>query len=676
MKRTNVFYIGILRLVLLAGIALLSPHVAQGQEKEDSITKKTHRIAEVVVTAESAQQQVKSSSPLQMLSRKQIQQQGITDIADALRRLSGVNIKDYGGAGGMKTISVRSLGAKHTAVVYDGVTLSDCQSGQIDLSRFSIDDIQQISLTIGDNEDIFVPARTIASAAALKLQSVVPDFSERDNHFTGQIQAGSFGMVSPFVRYEQKINDKISTSAIGEFMRADNLYPFTLVNGNYISKERRENNSLQTYRGELNLYARPNTRSSLNGKVYYYDTDQQLPGAVILYNAHSREKLRERNFFSQMNYRTYWENNLSLLLNGKFNWSSSHYHDEGGKYPGGELNDRYFQREYYASGALLYTPSQHWNVAYAADYIYNNLNANTPYNTSPYRHSILQTATLRYQSSSVTAVALLLASVYLNGAKTGDGAKNHQKLSPSLSVSYKPWADRHFYLRASYKDIFRVATFSENYFDRMGSRDLRPEKAQQYNIGITCQATAGQQRTAFSLTLDGYYNKVKDKIVAMPYNMFIWNMINLGKVDIWGVDANINSSIEIRDSYSLIFAGNYTYQHAVDKTDKEVVYYKHQIAYTPRHSAGASLAFENPFLNLSFHATGASKRYVASENSPENRIPGYMEYGLSVYRSLKVKKLTYNLRGDIINLGNKQYEIVKSYPMPGRSYKLTCSINF
>lgn len=147
-------------------------------------------------------------------------------------------------------------------------------------------------------------------------------------------------------------------------------------------------------------------------------------------------------------------------------------------------------------------------------------------------------------------------------------------------------------------------------------------------------------------------------------------------MDIWGVDANINSSIEIRDSYSLIFAGNYTYQHAVDKTDKEVVYYKHQIAYTPRHSAGASLAFENPFLNLSFHATGASKRYVASENSPENRIPGYMEYGLSVYRSLKVKKLTYSLRGDIINLGNKQYEIVKSYPMPGRSYKLTCSINF
>ena len=73
-----------------------------------------------------------------------------------------------------------------------------------------------------------------------------------------------------------------------------------------------------------------------------------------------------------------------------------------------------------------------------------------------------------------------------------------------------------------------MATFSENNLDRMGSRDLRPEKAQQYNIGITYQNNFTSWLPAISLTLDGYYNKVKDKIVAMPYNMFIWNMVNLG----------------------------------------------------------------------------------------------------------------------------------------------------
>ena len=191
---------------------ILSSEVTHALEKEDTIINKMHYISDVIVTAERTKQQVKSISPFQQLNKKQLQQQGITDIADALRRFSGVNIKDFGGAGGMKTISVRSLGAKHTAVVYDGVTLSDCQSGQIDLSRFSIDNIQQISLTIGDNEDIFVPARRVASAAALKLQSISPDFSNKKNHLTGQIKTGSFGMINPLIRYEQKFNEKISAS--------------------------------------------------------------------------------------------------------------------------------------------------------------------------------------------------------------------------------------------------------------------------------------------------------------------------------------------------------------------------------------------------------------------------------------------------------------------------------
>lgn len=44
-------------------------------------------------------------------------------------------------------------------------------------------------------------------------------------------------MINPLIRYEQKFNEKISASTTGEFMRADNLYPFTLVNGDYVSKE-------------------------------------------------------------------------------------------------------------------------------------------------------------------------------------------------------------------------------------------------------------------------------------------------------------------------------------------------------------------------------------------------------------------------------------------------------
>ena len=407
---------------------------AQMTEK-DTIAGKVHQIEEVTVNASSNARKVSSTAPMQVLSRDQLRQQGVTDITDALRRFSGVNVKDYGGAGGMKTVSVRSLGSQHTSVAYDGITITDCQSGQIDLSRFSLDNIKSLSLTVGDNDDIFLPARTVASAASLRLQTLLPELSEKDSRLKAEIKAGAFGMVNSFLRYDRRLSGKVSMSLSGDFMRADNLYPFTLVNGKYVSEERRDNNYIENYRGEWNMYVRPNVRSVLDGKVYYYDSFRELPGPVILYNNTSDEELSERNFFSQLHYQTYWENNLSLQINGKFNWAYSHYHDEGAEFPGGEMNNLYYQREYYGSAALLYTPLDAWAFSYAADYSFNNLSTNAASGVKPYRHTVLQTLTARYRTPHVTVTALMLGSLYMNGAKKGESAVNAHRFSPSFSFS-------------------------------------------------------------------------------------------------------------------------------------------------------------------------------------------------------------------------------------------------
>jgi hypothetical protein len=42
--------------------------------------------------------------------------------------------------------------------------------------------------------------------------------------------------------------------------------------------------------------------------------------------------------------------------------------------------------------------------------------------------------------------------------------------------------------------------------------------------------TEFSHRMDFEATLDAYINNVKDKIVAVPYNMFVWTHINVGKV--------------------------------------------------------------------------------------------------------------------------------------------------
>ena len=54
--------------------------------------------------------------PAQTLSGEQLERLNSQSVADALRYFSGVQIKDYGGIGGLKTINIRSMGSQHVGV--------------------------------------------------------------------------------------------------------------------------------------------------------------------------------------------------------------------------------------------------------------------------------------------------------------------------------------------------------------------------------------------------------------------------------------------------------------------------------------------------------------------------------------------------------------------------------
>lgn len=48
--------------------------------------------------------------PAQILSGEKLQRLNSHSVSDALRYFSGVQIKDYGGIGGLKTVNIRSMG--------------------------------------------------------------------------------------------------------------------------------------------------------------------------------------------------------------------------------------------------------------------------------------------------------------------------------------------------------------------------------------------------------------------------------------------------------------------------------------------------------------------------------------------------------------------------------------
>ena len=627
--------------ICLTGIFLCVP-VLHAQQIDTTVY---HQLKGVEVVEKARPSTTREATPLQVMDRSGIERLGIQDLSEAVKRFSGATVKDYGGIGGLKTVSVRSLGAQHTAVSYDGVTITDAQSGQVDISRFSLESVKTRK----------------------------PVFEGKPMNFQAKAKGGSFGLFNPMLRYEQKISNRFSASLHADWLSAKGEYPFTLVNGDVVTEEKRKNSDIQALRLEGNLYGDLGKVGALTGKVYYYDSERGLPGSVILYSNSNRERLWNNNFFTQLQYSNKLTDNLSLQAHAKYNYSFSKYRDVSNKYSGGKQEDLNTQEEYYGSVGVLYSPWKNFSTSLTTDLAHNMLDNNFMNAPQPKRLTSLSVLSAQYKNSMFTATASLLGTYMTDKVKAGDKPADRKRLSPAVSVSLRPFPDNAFRVRASYKDIFRVPTFTDLYYLRMGNTNLQPEKATQYNLGLTWSGEAGNLFRYLSFSADGYYTKVKDKIVAIP-TMYIWKMMNMGEVDIKGLDVNFSSETSLPAKMTLLLSATYSFQKAIDITDPDAKNYKDQIPYTPKHSGNASLTLENPWVNVSYSLTAAGDRYALPQNIESNLIAGYVEQGISLNREFAVKKCKLRLQGEVINLGDKTYDINQYYPMPGRSWRLSVSI--
>lgn len=638
----------------------------QAQQVTDTITGKTHDIPEVAVKARRVPPSFSASIPLQQMNKTDLERLGISEVADAIRHFSGVSVKDYGGIGGLKTVSVRSLGAQHTAVSYDGVAVSDCQSGQVDISRFSLDNVSELTLNIGQSDNIYQTARMFASAGALSIETARPDFSEQPFQLFANLKTGSYGLANPSLLYAQKLTDRLSISAYADYLRADGNYSFKLKNGNQEIDSKRNNSDIETYRAEVNAYATLSDRQDLKAKFYLFDSERGLPSGVIYDNPYAAERLYDRNYFGQLKYENRFSHQWKLQTSGKFNYSwNRHYNNEAS----GITDYRYRQTEAYLSATLWHSPAEGLSFSLAQDFAYNYLSATFPQCQYPKRYTYLTAVATHYKNEHFSATASLLNTYITEEVRNGEASANRKRLSPAVSLSWKPF-DLGLRFRASYKDMFRNPTFNDQYYQIVGNTHLKPESGHQFNVGTTFTASSLGILDYLNLSVDAYYGRLKNKIAAVP-TMFIWKMMNIGKAETIGIDVNLAIEKELTRNYKLYLTGAYSFMQAEDISDRNSKYWRNQLIYTPKHSGSSSLTLENPYVNITYHLTYASERYTMSQNMAEYRIKPYTDHGVSLSHSFAWKKQSLRIQVDALNLSNKNYEIVRFYPMPGRNYKLT-----
>ena len=662
--------------VWMLWVFCLLPSSVYAQVAKDSIHGDIQHLDAVTVTARRMPAKISSATSVQVFRKEDLKNLGLQNMGDAVKRFAGTNVRDYGGIGGIKTVSVRNLGAAHTAVSYDGVAISNTQAGQIDIGRFSLDNVSTLSLAIGHDDNMLQSARLFASAGVLNIETEKPRFEDGQKRFTQiQMRGGSFGYFTPALRHWQSLGERTRLSVDANYQRADGEYPFELKNGQLITEEKRINTDIESIQGEANLFHTFQDDSELNVKTYYFHSQRGLPGAVILYNKESDERLWDDNFFAQARYKKVFNPQWTLQAQGKYNYSWNKYEDKGAEYVGGKQTDTNRQKEYYLSASVLYQPAKGWSLSLSQDGFINKLHTNGTNSPEPTRYSSLTALNIRYQQNRWKVSGTLVGTYITEEVKAGNTPEDRKRLSPTLSASWQPWEGEQLFLRAMYKNTFRVPTFSDLYYLRVGNTNLRPEKATEYTLGVTWSGTPFDFTDFVSLTVDGYYNKVEDKIIAFP-STYVWKMQNYGEVDITGIDVTLATAIPLAEKVSMNLSGNYSWQKAIDVTNPEAKNYKHQLPYTPEHNGNVSATFEMPWVNVGYTVTMVGKRYYLAQNIPANEIEGYNEHTATLWREFKFKKCGLRLQAEVINLTDAQYDVIKYYPMPGRSWRITGIFNF
>ena len=647
-----------------------------GQQPQRSRFDSIQHVDEVVVTSRYNHKEV---IPSQTLTGEQLEKLSSNSVADALRYFSGLQLKDYGGVGGIKTVNIRSMGTNHLGISYDGVELGNAQNGQIDLGQFSLDNVEEITLFNGQKSAILQPASDFGHAGAIYIRTRAPRFEEGKNYnLRFKAKYGSSDLFRFSALWEQRLSQRVSSSLSAEVLTASGKYKFRYLRKKqdgsvaYDTTATRQNGDIWAVRAEGNLHGMIN-EGFWKLKVYTYHSERGIPGAIVNNVWRRGERQWDHNTFTQARFQKSIGEKFTTQAVAKYAYYNTRYVNRDPSQL--QVDNTYKQQEFYFSTSNVYELLSWWSASLSYDLRWNKLDADMRQFANPQRwsHYLALATALNFERFKLQT-SLLMTSV--KDRTNGQSKEAMTEWTPAVFFNVYPLASRSLSIRAYAKKSFRMPTFNDLYYTEIGNALLKPESALQYNIGLSYDKhfSTGLLRY-FHLQADAYYNSVHDKIVAFPKGQqFRWTMLNLGRVHIKGVD--VETEVTLVPVSKLLVTGRlqYTWQQARDVTDVADTYYRHQIPYIPWHSGSAIVNIQYQGWDLNYSFIYAGERYNQQENIKYNYMQPWYTSDISLSRKFSIECLELRVMLEVNNVFSQDYDVILNYPMPKRNYGITLDV--
>ncbi|MDO6389364.1 TonB-dependent receptor [Pontibacter sp. BT731] len=567
-------------------------------------------------------------------------------LADALQARTPVFLKTNGPSG-ISTPSFRGTSATHTAVLWNGLNISQPALGQSDMSLLPLSSIGSIAVQHG------AAGATYGSGAiggAVLLNS--PTQLEPGFGAEALQEVGSFGRYfsSANARYSGR---KMSVALGGYYLAAENDFSFRDY-GRIGGPTRRQDQAQVAQHGftqDVRWQLSQNTRLALHG--WYTYANREVPPALGAANTNAGQVDRNLRLMTELNHGSNWgETSLkAAVFNDYLLFTDNSNHSTT------DINTYQLQAE------QTYTYARRWSLRGGLNLQHFEADVQG-YGKQVTEDRASAFLLFRYDPSKRLDLSLNLRQAFVKGYNPAP--------APTLGANWLLLEhDQHqLYLKGNVSGSYRVPTLNERFWQPGGNPDIKPEQGWSFETGLRHHYTLGTVQLESELSV--YRMLVDNWIQWMPVTSSYWSPRNLQKVRAQGIELSSRATTT-RGDWQLAATGAYTYTASEQvKAYEGSQELNQQLAHVPLHKAqlGTDISFRTWTLLGNLTHTGL--RYT--DNSNASSLPGYTLLSLALHKkfSLAQNQFVASVRSG--NVTNRAYTVLENVPMPPRS--LAVSLRF
>lgn len=555
----------------------------------------------------------------------------------------GVVVRDYGGFGQLKTMSIRGSSNDQVVILLDGVRLNNPLGGGVDLSTIPLNYVEKFEIIRGG-------ASAFAGTDAIGgLVNIVT--KKTDKPFTfGSVTYGSYQTFGLDFSRAQKVGD-FSYFVSFSHAQSEGDFKFKSVNDLTLTRINNEFHS-ESFLGKVNYDPGNGWQVNLMNEFFY--DDKGVPGLGEFQQPDANEKdlrnLTSINISKENFIRS--DMDLNVLIFNRLDYLKYTNPEPTVGIPINSLSKTY---SFGVNPQVTWFAPYNQVVTFSTEMTEEILQNDDFDNPKRFTYSLFAADQINLLDNFMVINPVIRYDLWNTSGST---TTTDSGISPKLGVIITPLKFLSF--KGNIGRSYRAPNFGELFFPNegfiRGNPNLKPETAYDFDLGFILSHRLG------SLEVTYFRNHIDDLILFVFISAQTIQPQNVGNVNEQGIE----TSLVLKPSrYFELFAG-YTF------LDGEINQTGAQLPGRPRNKFDLRAVLNLNYVSL-FWETHYVDKIPVSAFPDSKTTPARTTYNVGAKAEWKKLFFTFEIKNLFNNLDVRD---ALDFPLPGRTYFATAGVNF